>query len=65
LFIPYDLKQVNPVYEKAIKGYYLNLETFISLHHSENLLFTFKKNGNGCLENEIWTDYKGVENQIT
>jgi hypothetical protein len=68
LFIPYEFKaKLAPVYEKAIKGYYLNLETFISLHHSEKSYYLPSKKewGMDASENEIWTDYKGVENQIT
>jgi hypothetical protein len=60
-----NLKQISPVYEKAIKGYYLNLETFISLHHSENSYYLPSKRNGNASENEIWTDYKGIENQIT
>jgi hypothetical protein len=36
------------------------------MHHSEKTYYLpSKEMGNGCLENELWTDYKGVENQIT
>jgi len=36
LFIPSEFKtKLSPCYEKAIKGYYLNLEKFISLQDSE------------------------------
>jgi hypothetical protein len=48
---------------KAIKGYYLNLETFISLHHSENSLFTFKKEWDAS-KMKFGLIIKG-ENQIT
>jgi len=67
LFIPYEFKaKLSPVYEKAIKGYYLNLETFISLNVKEKTYYLPSKKewGMDASENEIWTDYKGVENQI-
>jgi hypothetical protein len=34
------------------------------MHHSEKTYYLPSKEWE-CLENEIWTDYKGVENQIT
>ena len=67
LFIPYGYKtKLNPVYEKAIKGYYLNLEQFISLNNSEKLYYLPSKKewGMDASENEIWTPFKGIENQI-
>jgi hypothetical protein len=37
-------KQISPVYEKAIKGYYLNLETLSALMRLRSpIIFTFKK----------------------
>jgi hypothetical protein len=67
LFIPYEFKtKLTAAYEKAIKGYYLNLEKFISLHDSEKSYYLPSKKewGIDASENEIWTDFKGVENQI-
>jgi hypothetical protein len=67
LFIPYEFKtKLSPVYEKAIKGYYLNLETFISLNETEKSYYLPSKKewGMDASENEIWTDYKGIENHI-
>ncbi|UQD56911.1 DUF1853 family protein [Flavobacterium sp. K5-23] len=67
LFVPYEFKtKLAPIYEKAIKGYYVNLDTFISLDNPEKLycLPSKKEWGMDPSENEIWTDYEGVENQI-
>ncbi|HEY4619124.1 MAG TPA: DUF1853 family protein [Flavobacterium sp.] len=67
LFVPYEFKtKLSPAYEKAIKGYYLNLETFISLDNSEKTYYLPSKKewGMDASENEIWTDYKGLENKI-
>ncbi|MGO4818817.1 DUF1853 family protein [Flavobacterium sp. W22_SRS_FP1] len=67
LFIPYEFKtKLSPSYEKAIKGYYLNLETFISLQDSEKsyCLPSKKEWGMDASENKIWTNYQDVENQI-
>jgi hypothetical protein len=67
LYIPYEYKAIfNPIYKKAIKGYYVNMETFIS---HDNLAKTYyipskKEWGIDPSENENWTDFKGVENQI-
>lgn len=68
LFIPYEYKgSFSPIYEKAIKGYYLNWETFMSL---DNLAKTYyippkKEWGMAPSENEIWTDFNSIENSIT
>lgn len=67
LFIPYEYKaSFSPVYEKAIKGYYLNMETFISLDNSEKTYYIPSKKewGMAPLENEIWVEFKAIENSI-
>lgn len=67
LFVPYEYKaNFSPVYEKAVKGYYLNLETFSSLDNSEKSyhLPTKKDWGMDPSENEIWADFSGVEESI-
>lgn len=67
LFIPYEFKtKLSPAYAKAIKGYYLNLETFISLDNPDKSYYLPSKKewGMEVSENEIWTDYKGVESQL-
>lgn len=67
LFIPYDYKgSFNPLYEKSIKGYYLNMETFSNLDDpAKNYYIPSKKEwGMDPSENEIWTDFNGAEKQI-
>ena len=68
LFIPYEYKgRFSPSYEKAIKGYYLNFETFISLDNSAKTYYLPSKKewGMNPSENEIWTDLNGVEKNIS
>lgn len=68
LFVPYEFKtKLSPVYEKAIKGYYVDFQTFISLDSPEKSYYLPSKKewGMDASENEIWTSYKGVEDQIT
>lgn len=67
--MPYDTKiKLNAVYhyQKAIKGYYLNLETFSKLDTSDKFYFVPKKTAWGIdpAENEIWLDYKSIEEQL-
>ena len=63
LFIPYQYKaSLNPIYKKAIKGYYLNLETFRSLDHSDKMYCVPSKKewGMSPTENENWTSFNGI-----
>jgi uncharacterized protein len=67
LFIPFKYKgRFDPDFEKAIKGYYLNLETFTSLYDpAKTYHIPLKKEwGMEPSENEIWADFSGVEDQI-
>jgi hypothetical protein len=67
LFIPYKYKgRFSSTYEKAIKGYYVSLETFISLDDPEkNYYIPFKKEwGMDPSESDIWTDFSGIEKQV-
>ena len=67
LFIPYEYKEsFSPSYNKAIKGYYLSFDKFTSLDSSvKNYYMPSKKEwGMDPSENEIWTDFNGVENYI-
>ena len=67
LFIPYEYKaNFSPIYQKYIKGFYLNFEKFTSL---DNLAKTYylpskKEWGMDPSENEIWKDLNGVEKYI-
>jgi hypothetical protein len=68
LFIPYQYQaSLNPIYEKAVKGYYLNFETFLRLDHfAKNYYIPAKKEwGMDPAENEIWTDFNGVEKYLS
>jgi hypothetical protein len=67
LFVPYESKtNFNPSYEKAIKGYYLNLDTFIGIHNSaKTYSLPIKKEwGMDPSENENWLPFNTVENFI-
>lgn len=67
LYVPYQFKtKLAPTYEKAIKGYYLNFETFVSLDNSEKNYYlpTKKEWGMDPSVNEIWKDLIDIENQI-
>jgi hypothetical protein len=67
LFIPYQYKgSLSPIYEKAIKGYYLNFETFLSFNHSEKsyCIPPKKEWGMDPAENEVWTDFEGVKKYL-
>jgi len=64
LFIPYEYKaSFSPIYEKAIQGYYLNIEKFISIDHSEKKYYLPSKKewGMDPSENENWADFNGIE----
>jgi hypothetical protein len=67
LFIPLKYKgSFSPIYEKAIKGYYVNMETFISLNNAEKTYYVPLKKEWGIdpSENEIWTDLNNVEQYV-
>jgi len=64
LFIPYDYKtNLDPAYEKAIKGYYLNVDEFISLDHTDKTYYFPTKSEWGIdpSENETWDNFKNIE----
>jgi len=67
LYIPYEYKEsLNPVYEKAIKGYYLTLDQFKARHRPENLYYipTKLEWGMDPQECEDWKQMGGVEAAI-
>ncbi|WPR70545.1 DUF1853 family protein [Flavobacterium sp. NG2] len=67
LFVPYDFKQkLDSVYQKAIKGYYLNLETFIRLDSPDKRYYLPSKTAWGIdpSENEIWHDFNTIKEQL-
>lgn len=68
LFIPYGYQaNFGPIYEKAIKGYYLNMASFIGLDHSEKTYYLPSKKewGMDPAENETWTTFNGIEEYLT
>lgn len=68
LYIPYEYKaNFSPVYQKAIKGYYFNLETFIKLDDPTKTYYipTKKEWGMEPAVNETWLDFSEIENQIS
>jgi len=67
LFIPYKYEaNFSPIYKKAIRGYYLNFDVFTSLDNSAKKYYIPSKKewGMDPFENNIWTDFKGIEKYI-
>lgn len=67
LFVPYEYKErLDPMYEKAVKGYYLDYETFMRLDHPAKSYYIPPKSAWGIepSENEVWTDVSGIEDQL-
>lgn len=67
LFVPYKYQEsFSPAYRNAIKGYYLNLETFSRLDHSGKFYHVPSKKEWGIepAENDTWTDFDGVKEDI-
>lgn len=63
LFVPYQSEiQFPAVYQKAIKGYYLNMEAFIGLDHSEKGYYLPQKKEWGIdpSEHEKWKSFGQV-----
>lgn len=67
LYIPYEYKgNFKPAYEKAVKGYYINLKQVIALDDVDKAyhLPPKKEWGIDPAENEIWADFKAIEKQL-
>lgn len=67
LFIPYGYKRnFSASYQKAIKGYYVNFETFKSFNHSEKLyhLPSKKEWGIDPSENEKWISFNHLKEDV-
>ncbi|SHF98489.1 hypothetical protein SAMN05444396_103258 [Flavobacterium segetis] len=67
LFIPFDYQGIyHPVFQKAIKGYYINVETFKSLNSVDKTYYLPIKTEWGIdpTENETWTDFNDVVKYI-
>jgi len=67
LFIPYGYKdKLSPVYEQAIKGYYVDMETFLTRDHSGKSYYLPLKIEWGIdpSANDIWMAIKDVKKSI-
>lgn len=67
LYIPYTYKaEFTPVFQKAIKGYYVNAEKFTDFDHSEKkyCLPSKKKWGIDPSHNEDWMSFKEIEQEM-
>ncbi|WP_418263125.1 DUF1853 family protein [Flavobacterium faecale] len=68
LFIPYEYKaNFDPSFQKAIKGYYINFETFISHHSKGNTYYLPQKKEWGIdpSDNEIWLEFENIEKKLS
>lgn len=67
LFVPYQYEEPFPAaYQQAIKGYYLNLETFVSLDHPGKSYYLPPKKewGMDPAEHESWTTFDRLHPRI-
>lgn len=67
LFIPYTYKgNFPPILQKAVKGYYINFETFLNFDHSEKTYHLPNKKEWGITpsENEVWSDLETAKKEI-
>ena len=67
LFIPYNFKdKFHPSIQKAIKGFYIDFDTFVRMHKisSEYHIPTKKAWGMHPSENEIWFDFETTKKEI-
>ncbi len=68
LYVPYNFKHTfNPDYSRAIKGHYLDFETFKKIHHNKNAYHapTRKKWGMDPKHNSNWVNLEGVLEYIS
>ena len=61
------MQSFSPIYKKAIKGYYLDFDTFTSFDNTEKKYYIPSKKewGMDPSENNSWTDFDGIKEQIT
>ena len=67
LYIPYDNKSpLPPEYQKAVKGHYVNFETFVNHNLAENEYYLpFKKEwGIDPISNKTWSDLESILEQL-
>ena len=68
LFIPHGFNaNFDSNYQEAIKGYYLDLDTFISLDHSNKRYYLPPKRewGINPSENASWSELKAIDDQLS
>lgn len=67
LFVPYKFKgELSPVYEKGIKGFYLDLPEFLNLNHPEKLYYIPQKKEWGIdpQYNENWQSFEEIKDML-
>lgn len=67
LFIPFGYQEyIDPSYNKAVKGYYLNYKQFVSLNNISKQYYLPSRTEWGIApnDNEIWADFDGVVSSI-
>lgn len=67
LYVPYDYKtRLPPEYQKAVKGHYVNFETFVNQNSTENKYYLpFKKEwGIDPVSNKTWSDLASILEQL-
>jgi hypothetical protein len=67
LYIPYDYKtKLPPEYQKAVKGHYMNYETFVNQNSAEyEYYLPFKKEwGIDPVSNKTWCDLESILEQL-
>jgi hypothetical protein len=68
LYLPYEYSgSFSPAYQKAIRGYYLDLDTFSSLDTEDKTYHIPPKKEWGIdpSENEVWTNYTKIKDHIS
>ncbi len=68
LYIPYEFQEkFNAEYSKAIKGYYLDFEKFLSFNHTAKSYYLPQKKEWGIdpSENDNWSDFNEIKEQIS
>ena len=67
LFIPFEYKgKFSPAFQNAIKGYYINFETFIKYHTEEKTYYLPPKKEWGIDPefNKIWSDFESIKKTV-
>jgi len=67
LFIPYQTKEIfSSSYQKAICGYYLNFESFISLNKPSKSYYLPEKKEWGMIASQCksWAKFDAIKNQL-